>query len=245
MIIAPRSFATFTSSTSGTTGAGATAGTSGTSGTNGATSTDAAAPGGAMGKNEFLKMLIAQLQNQDPLNPMQGDQMAAQLAQFSSLEQLQQINATLTDQQSSQGSLLGAIQSGAAINTIGHSVVALGNQVQVGGTNGASSVTADIAGAGAGTLHVYNSAGVEVGTRSLGAVAAGSKQTFALGDATKGLADGTYTYSIDVKDASGKAVNVQTYMGGRVDGISTSSTGLVLTSGGLIIPYANVVQVLN
>lgn len=245
MIVAPRSFATFTSSTGGTTGAGATAGTSGTSGTNAATSADAAAPGGAMGKNEFLKMLIAQLQNQDPLNPMQGDQMAAQLAQFSSLEQLQQINQTLTDQSSSQGSLLGAIQSGAAINTIGHSVVALGNQVQVGGANGASSVTADIAGAGTGTLHIYNSAGVEVGTRSLGPVAAGSKQTFALGDATKGLSDGTYTYSIDVKDASGNAVNVQTYMGGRVDGISTSPTGLVLTSGGLIIPYANVVQVLN
>lgn len=242
MIVAPRSFATFTSSAAGTTGTGSTGGTSGTSDTNG---TDAMAPGGAMGKNEFLKLLIAQLQNQDPLSPMQGDQMAAQLAQFSSLEQLQQINATLTDQQSSQGSLLGAIQSGAAINTIGHSVVAIGNQVQVGGANGAANVTADVGAAGTGTLHIYNSAGVEVGTRSLGDVPAGSKETFALGDATKGLPSGTYTYSIDVKDASGNAVNVQTYMSGRVDGISSSSTGLVLTAGGLIIPYANVVQVLN
>ena len=48
-----------------------------------------------------------------------------------------------------------------------------------------------------------------------------------------------------MKDASGSAVNVQTYMTGRVDGISSSSTGLVLTSGGMIIPYANVVQVFN
>jgi len=198
-----------------------------------------------MGKNEFLQLLVAQLQNQDPLSPMQGDQMAAQLAQFSSLEQLQQINSTLTDEQSGQGSLLGAIQSGAAINTIGHSVVAVGNEVQIGGANGASSVTADIAGAGTGTLHIFNSAGVEVGTRSLGSVSPGSKQTFALGDATNGLGDGTYTYSIDVKDASGNAVDVQTYMGGRVDGISTSSTGLVLTAGGMTIPYASVVQVLN
>ena len=52
-----------------------------------------------MGKDQFLKLLIAQLQNQDPMNPMQGDQMASQLAQFSSLEQLQQINTTLTGQQ--------------------------------------------------------------------------------------------------------------------------------------------------
>jgi len=246
MIIAPRSYATFTSSTGGTTGAGSAGGTTGSTNTSGTSgnSTDVAGPGGPMGKNEFLKLLVAQLQNQDPLSPMQGDQMAAQLAQFSSLEQLQDINSTLTDQSASQGSLLGAIQSGAAINTIGHNVVAIGDQVQVG-ANGANSVTADIAAAGAGTLHIYNSAGVEVGKRSLGNVAAGSKQTFALGDAAKGLGDGTYTYSIDVKDASGAAVNVQTYMGGRVDGISTSPTGLVLTSGGLIIPYASVVQVLN
>src|ERR1043165_4735722 len=86
-----------------------------------------AAPGGAMGKDAFMKMLIAQLQNQDPMNPLQGDQMASQLAQFSSLEQLQQINANLAGQQTSSGTLLGAVQSSAAINTIGHTVVAIGD----------------------------------------------------------------------------------------------------------------------
>ena len=102
------------------------------------TLTQAAAPGGPLGKDEFLKLLIAQLQNQDPMNPMQGDQMASELAQFSSLEQLQEINTTLTGQQSAAGSLLGAVQAGAAINTIGHTVIATGNQVQVGGTSGQS-----------------------------------------------------------------------------------------------------------
>lgn len=137
----------------------------------GTTGTQAPAAGGAMGKDQFLKLLIAQLQNQDPMNPMQGDQMASQLAQFSSLEQLQQINTTLSGQQSSSGALLGAIQATAAINTIGHTVTALGNQVQVGGANGQSTVTATVASAGTGTLHIYNSAGVEVGSRSLGSVA--------------------------------------------------------------------------
>ncbi len=56
------------------------------------------APGGAMGKDQFLKLLIAQMQNQDPMSPMQGDQMAAQLAQFSSLEQLTNIGNTLEAQ---------------------------------------------------------------------------------------------------------------------------------------------------
>jgi flagellar basal-body rod modification protein FlgD len=210
-----------------------------------AAGTAAAQPGGALGKDQFLKLLIAQMQNQDPMAPMDGTQMATQLAQFSSLEQLQQINTTLTSQQTSSGSLLGAIQSTAAINTIGHTVVAVGNQVQVGGASGATTVTANLAGASSGgTIHILNSAGTEVGTTTFGAVQ-GGRQSFNLGNATKGLSDGTYTYSIDAKDSSGGPVAVQTYTSGRVDGVSTGQNGLVLTAGGLTIPYANVVQITN
>jgi flagellar basal-body rod modification protein FlgD len=46
-------------------------------------------------KDEFLKLLVAQLQNQDPLNPLQGDAFVAQLATFSSLEQLISINSNI------------------------------------------------------------------------------------------------------------------------------------------------------
>src|SRR5262249_50657369 len=113
------------------------------------TSGTATQPGGALGKDAFMKLLIAQMKNQDPMNPMQGDQMAAQLAQFSSLEQLQQINATLSTQQSSSGNLLGAIQGTAAMNTIGHTVVATGNQVHLGGDAGSTSVLANLSSASA------------------------------------------------------------------------------------------------
>ncbi len=205
----------------------------------------AAQPGGALGKDEFMKLLIAQMQNQDPMDPMQGDQMAAQLAQFSSLEQLQDINDTLSSQSSSAGTLLGAVQGSAAIATIGHSVLATGNQVQIGGDGGATTVTASLGTpAATATLHIYNSAGAEVGTESLGSANAG-KQTFNISAATNGLPAGTYTYSIDGKDSTGAALSVTTYESGVVDGVSTSQNGLVLTSGGLSIPYANVVQILK
>ena len=49
----------------------------------------------ALGKDEFMKLLVAQMKNQDPLNPADGQEMAAQLAQFSSVEQLQNANDTL------------------------------------------------------------------------------------------------------------------------------------------------------
>ncbi len=54
-----------------------------------------ATAGGEMGKDAFLKLLVAQLRNQDPLSPSDGKEMAAQLAQFTSVEQLQSANDTL------------------------------------------------------------------------------------------------------------------------------------------------------
>ena len=64
-----------------------------------ATTSDAItnAAGGAMGKNEFVKLLVTQMKNQDPLNPMDGKDLAAQLAQFSSVEQLINANSTLSN----------------------------------------------------------------------------------------------------------------------------------------------------
>ncbi|MEO7720259.1 MAG: flagellar hook capping FlgD N-terminal domain-containing protein [Capsulimonas sp.] len=61
-------------------------------------------------KTQFLKLLVTQLQNQDPLDPTDQKEMLAQLAQFSSLEQMQNLNSTLTSssqlQQLGQGSSL-------------------------------------------------------------------------------------------------------------------------------------------
>ena len=203
------------------------------------------APGGALGKDQFLKMLIAQLQNQDPMNPLQGDQMASQLAQFSSLEQLQQINANLTAQQAASGTLLGAVQSTSAIGAIGHVVTAIGDQLQVGGTGAATTVEATLATKAAKTtLRIYDSNGTEVASAPLGESKSGM-QTFNLGKLTDGLAPGTYTYKIDAVDGDGKAVSVQTYTTARIDGVTTGQTGLVLTSGGITIPYGSVVRISN
>jgi len=48
-----------------------------------------------MGETQFLQLLVSQMQNQDPMNPMDGKDLAAQLAQFSSVEQLININTKL------------------------------------------------------------------------------------------------------------------------------------------------------
>lgn len=82
----------------------------------------------ALGKNDFLKMLIAQLKNQDPLNPQQGTEFAAQLAQYSGLEQLTNLNTTM---QSQTQNIMNLINT-QAINLVGKEVTAQ----TVAGTDG-------------------------------------------------------------------------------------------------------------
>jgi flagellar basal-body rod modification protein FlgD len=57
--------------------------------------TQIASPGGELGKNAFLKILLAQMRNQDPMSPTDSTAMIAQLAQFTSLEQMQNLNTKL------------------------------------------------------------------------------------------------------------------------------------------------------
>jgi hypothetical protein len=78
--------------------------------------------GGKMGKDEFVKLLVAQMRHQDPLNPMDGQQMAAQLAQFSSVEQLVTLNETMAAQASGQTALLESLGGSLTLGAIGKSV---------------------------------------------------------------------------------------------------------------------------
>ena len=76
-----------------------------------------------LGQSDFLSLLVAQLKNQDPLNPSDPTQFTAQLAQFSQLEQLFNLNSTLAGLTTAQGSS----EKLAALSLIGQDVVVAGN----------------------------------------------------------------------------------------------------------------------
>ena len=89
-------------------------------GSNVATTTSAATKTTAMSKDDFLKMLIAQLKNQDPTNPQQGTEFATQMAQFASVEQLTNVNTALQTQNQNNLNLMNA----QTISLIGKEVTA-------------------------------------------------------------------------------------------------------------------------
>jgi flagellar basal-body rod modification protein FlgD len=205
-------------------------------------------PGGRLGKNEFLKLLTTQLKYQDPLDPMDGKDMAADLAQFSGLEQLLNINEQLEAQQGQYHSLLTAMHNNVALGVIGKSVLALGDAVTlqkdaqgvIGGT-----VTADITTSGVAKLTLLDRSGKEVGSRSLGYVGTG-RQEFDVGSAASKIAtEGTYSYRITVTDANGKDVPQQTYTVGKIDGITYGLDGTPrLMMGNTVIDLSTIVRIL-
>jgi flagellar basal-body rod modification protein FlgD len=201
----------------------------------------AVGPGGKLGKNEFLKLLVTQLRYQDPLNPLQGEEMAAQLAQFSSLEQLVNIGAALETQQAQSDELLTAVTNSVAITTMGKEVTAISDQVYVD-ADGKGRVSATVAGSGHGVLTITDASGKVLGTRNLGYVSSGMHD-FDLGTAAAGLDEGAYRFRIDVKAPDGKPVEVETYATARIDGITYGQEGALLTAGPLRIRPGAIVKI--
>jgi flagellar basal-body rod modification protein FlgD len=199
-------------------------------------------PGGKLGKDEFLKMLVAQLKNQDPMNPMKGDDMAAQLAQFSSLEQLTNIGGILESQAGLQADLIGTINDATAMNALGRTVLAVGDQVEVA-ADGTGTVHFEVGGQGGlAMLRILDESGRQVGTRPLGFVSPG-KHSMELGAAADGLEPGRYRYAVEAADTAGKVVPVQPFVSAKVDGVRYGPQGPVFTSGSLRIPFGTILQI--
>lgn len=197
----------------------------------------------SMGQDAFLKILVAQLTHQDPLNPMEDKDMTAQLAQFSSLEQLTGINEGVKDMNSGQT----RTDMYTAVSYIGKHVKADGYTVSKNGDE-VSNITYSIGEAvGEIKVNIFDGAGAIVKTVTLGSKAPGD-YTFSwdgTNDAGKAVADGTYSVGILAEDMDGKAVMVQTEVSGKVEAVvNQNGTNYIRLEDGRYLSFLNVREVI-
>ena len=203
------------------------------------TTTTTTTPKKSLDKDAFMTLLVTQLRNQDPMNPSDSSQLAAQLAQFTSVEQLTQLNDAVSSQELSlqEATLLNKTSLSASL--IGRRVVAEGNEVNIP-ASGSAQIRIEVgAGGGQGTLRLLDSNGKDVATCSLGALAAG-RQTLTL---PADLPAGTYHYAVDVTGSKDTKVAVTTFTMGAVDGVTFKNGQIVLRIGTLEVPMDNLAEI--
>ncbi len=180
-------------------------------------------------EGRFLKLMIAQLKNQDPLNPLDNSQMTSQMAQISTVDGIERLNATL--KMILDGS--GENQALQAAALVGHNVLVPGSGlVRAGGVAVGGIELAEPA--DRVTVTIKDAGGNTVRTLELGGKAAGS-HGFAwdgLTNAGSQAADGAYTVSASARrgEASVAATALQL---GVVSSVTRTSQGVSLNVGAL------------
>jgi flagellar basal-body rod modification protein FlgD len=194
-----------------------------------------------MDKDDFLTLLVAQLEAQDPLNPTDSTDFTAQLAQFSSLEQLQNINTSLGE----IGMYQAVLTSTQAVDFIGKTVTALGDSVEM-----ESGMSQDIhftlsEPAAELYIQIYDDSGNFIRQLEVGQLAAGEHRVTWDGVDYLGgqVDDGAYTYEVSAIDASGNSVSATTFASGTVTGVTFKYGEVYLQCGHREIAMGDVVDV--
>ncbi|NLZ40670.1 MAG: flagellar hook assembly protein FlgD [Comamonadaceae bacterium] len=185
----------------------------------GRSGTAVAAAGGQGTADTFLKLLVTQMQNQDPLNPMDNAQVTSQIAQINTVTGIESLNTTVAG----LGAQFTQLQALQGVSLVGRDVTLEGNALQVADGQGAGAFT--LAGtADAVKVEVLNGAGRVVDTLQLGAL--GSGQHAFRWDAGKN-ADGAYTFRVGAS-AGAAAVAATPLVVDRVLAVSLSGGKLML-----------------
>ena len=192
-------------------------------------------------KDDFLLLLVTQLQNQDPLNPSDSTEFTAQLAQFSALEQLTNVNDNLKYLQLYQAS----INNAQAVDFIGKTVIASGDTISV--SDGVSDdIIFDLSGdAENTTISIYDGSGQLVATLDGGALSDGEQSISWDGKNEDGdtVSDGVYTFEVSAVDSNGNSVIASTYSEVVITGVTFEDGTTYLLAGDKKIPMGDVITI--
>ncbi len=198
-----------------------------------------------LGKDEFLELLVAQLRNQDPLSPLDGTEFAAQLAQFSSLEQLVGINDKLDSQMNSDLLLSQAINNTLAATLIGKEVTVAGNEVGLA-EDGKPQLTFELGDfAKEVEITITDATGQVVRTLRRESLDAGRHQLEWDGKSDSGekLPPGTYHFQVVARNGEGATVASREIMVGLISAVRYENGQAILVVNGEEIPMSNVLEI--
>ena len=194
---------------------------------------------------DFLKMLVAQLTNQDPLSPLEGTEFASQLAQFSSLEELQKMNVGLDGTLEANLVLAQSINNSLATMLIGKTIRADMSTVELGASDSASiqfqldDAAADV------TVDIIDKNGETIRTLTESNLAAGENSIEWNGydEAGNRVAAGDYTVRVTARDSAGQNISATLFFEGRVTGIQYRNGIAVLMVGTREVNLSDVISV--
>ena len=196
------------------------------------------APSQDVGEQEFLTLLMTQLSNQDPLNPMESQQFMEQVASMNQVQQLMDANERL------DALMLGitSLNNQSAVDLVGQEVIARGDTF--GHVSGQGhDLSYELAGQAAEvTVTVKDSGGDVVWTDTSTEVTAGEASI--RWDATD-APDGDYTFEVHAVDENGDPVDATTYISGRVDELRFDSGVPVLMVGSQEVTLDQILRVLG
>ena len=201
----------------------------------------AAAQQPVLGKEDFLNLLITQLQNQDPLNPTDSTEFTAQLAQFSSLEQLSNVNDNLEQLQDFQAS----INNSQAVTLIGKEITAKGNFLSLTADKQVGCDFSLEENAAVVVVSIYDSTGEFIKSFQSENLKAGEHTLFWDGTDKDGnrMAEGAYTFELQASDTKGKDIKTTTFFNGTVDKVTFENNQAYLISKTQKIAIGDVIRV--
>lgn len=190
-------------------------------------------------QDRFLKLLVAQLNNQDPMNPMDNAQMTSQIAQINTVTGIQQLNETMKSM-AAQMSSMQLMQGG---NLVGHDVLIEGNRLAIDVKTQTALGAIELAGAASGvTIEVSTAGGKIIDSVSIGPQSSG-QHGFTL-DSSSWLADTPLQFRVIATNGT-VPVSSTALMRDTVAAVGSGSGGLTLSLlGAGATPYGNVRAVL-
>ncbi|MFN7835962.1 MAG: flagellar hook assembly protein FlgD [Burkholderiaceae bacterium] len=175
-------------------------------------------------QDKFLKMLVAQMQNQDPLNPMDNAAVTSQMAQLNTVSGIQNLNTTMQ----TMATAFSGGQAVQATSMLGRTVMLEGNKINLQGGRGVAAVDLGQA-ADQVSVEVKDSTGKVVHTAGLGALPSGLHEITWDGKADDGsvAADGAYTFDIKAR-AAGSDAKFMALSIAKVQGVTQAADGVHL-----------------